>query len=60
MGIKNFFIYIIIFSINLSGVSSNNLENISFYQLENFLINKTEFNENGVPWPSAPGTPYRT
>ena len=48
MGIKNFFIYIIIFSINLSGVSSNNLENISFYQLENFLINKTEFNENGV------------
>lgn len=48
MGIKNFFIYIIIFSINLSGVSINNLENISFYQLENFLINKTEFNENGV------------
>ena len=48
MGIKNFFIYIIIFSINLSGVSSNNLENISFYQLENFLINKTEFNENGI------------
>lgn len=48
MGIKNFFIYIIIFSINLSGVSINNLENISFYQLENFLINKIEFNENGV------------
>lgn len=48
MGIKNFFIYIIIFSINLSGVSSNNLENISFYQLENFIVNKTEFNENGV------------
>ncbi|WP_024613942.1 hypothetical protein [Clostridium sp. Ade.TY] len=49
MGIKNFFICIIVFSINLSGFSSNDyLKKLSFYNLENSIMKETEFKENGV------------
>lgn len=49
MGFKSFFIYIIVFSINLSNFSATNfLNNISYNDLELGIMSETKFAENGV------------